>query len=507
MSNDDIDEVFESLIEETEEEVSDANADAVFSEFIEEDDKLKETVNDEFSVLLDEDEKIKQEQEAEAAKVRAAQEAELAKLKEAKKAQEAELARIKEAKEAAAAKLKEAAEADLKKATDAEFSEFIEEDTKLKKATDDAFSAALKEEEKIAKQTDLEFLNMVNEEKQTNSAFDNLMEFDGLTTPEIAARSLSKVAEDTQKQSQLTEQQITEKNIANLQTQINNLSASLSRGIASSGGGGSTRLMDNDDVVFSRPSDNHILQYDGSINKFVSRHASDLLETDSIGGYEFTGGFTDRVSGQAGASDIGNDVEYTSAMVSAGTWLRFGFDSTRQIANDLPYWGDGADPDEAPHSGTTDYQGVGVFSGAYMPSGVTSLFNFTDNTTYNAAQESGSLQYTAATGSYDMSQLKVGDFCQFRFDFNLTAQFPNTTIELGLIWATRNASDDVTFTFALTGQPLFLGDVAGETFLNRPIITAYLASAEDVNARALPAIRADQPVFVQPLTSLFVVGR
>ena len=35
------------------------------------------------------------------------------------------------------------------------------------------------------------------------------------------------------------------------------------------------------------------------------------------GGYEFTGGFTDRVSGQAGANDIGNDGEYTSGMVSA----------------------------------------------------------------------------------------------------------------------------------------------------------------------------------------------
>jgi hypothetical protein len=55
------------------------------------------------------------------------------------------------------------------------------------------------------------------------------------------------------------------------------------------------------------------------------------------GGYEFTGGFTDRVSGAAGSSDIGNDVEYTQAMVESHAWLRFGLDATRQQANDTPY--------------------------------------------------------------------------------------------------------------------------------------------------------------------------
>ena len=225
----------------------------------------------------------------------------------------------------------------------------------------------------------------------------------------------------------------------------------------------------------------------------------------SKGGYEFTGGFTDRTTGQAGASDIGTDVEYTSAMASAGQWLRFGFDSTQQNTNDAPYWAD--EEGTAPGSGTTDYQGVGSFSGFYMPAGVTSMFNYTDNTAYNAAVSSGSLQYTAATGSYDMTQLAPGDLCSFRFDFNVTPQQPNTTVEVGLIWQTRDASDVATFTFALTGEPIFFGDVAGETFLNRPTITAYLASQEDVNARALPAIRASEGVFVQPLTTLYTVIR
>jgi hypothetical protein len=226
------------------------------------------------------------------------------------------------------------------------------------------------------------------------------------------------------------------------------------------------------------------------------------------GGYEFTGGFTDRVSGTAGASDIGNDVEYTQAMVDSDAWLRFGFDATRQQANDSPYWGNSpTNADEAPHSGTTEYIGKGVFSGSYMPKNVNNMFSFDDDTAYNAASTSGTV-YNAATGSYRMDELQVGDFCQFRFDFNLTPQFANTTVEVGLIWANRNASNVVTYTFALTGEPLFYGaGTTGQTFLNRPMITAYLASDEDVNARALPAIRADQPIFVQPLTTLFRVGR
>jgi hypothetical protein len=226
------------------------------------------------------------------------------------------------------------------------------------------------------------------------------------------------------------------------------------------------------------------------------------------GGYELTGGFIDRTTGQSGASDIGTDVSYTTAMAANKQWLRFGFSAAQQIANDAPYWGDGADSVEAPHAGTTDYIGKGLFSGAYMPEGVNNMFAFDDATPYNDASTSGTLQYNAATGSYRMDELTVGDFCQFRFDFNVTPQIANTTLEVGLIWQTRDASDNATFTFALTGEPVYFGEGSvRNTFLMRPMISAYLASAEDVNARALPAIRSDNPVFVQPLTTLYTVAR
>ena len=226
----------------------------------------------------------------------------------------------------------------------------------------------------------------------------------------------------------------------------------------------------------------------------------DSASLRSEGGYEFTGGFTDRTTGQSGASDIGSNVQYTQAMVDDERWLRFGFDASSQATNDFAYW---SDPTPAPTAG------VGLFGGSYMPAGVTSLFDysFDDTPGYSAASDGGT-KYTAATGSYDFSQCRAGDLALVRFDFNCLPQVANTTVEVGLIWATRDSSDNITFTFALAGEPIFFGTgTVGRTFLNRPIMSAYFASNEDVNARALPAIRADNVVQIQPLTTLCTIVR
>jgi hypothetical protein len=217
-------------------------------------------------------------------------------------------------------------------------------------------------------------------------------------------------------------------------------------------------------------------------------------------GYEFTGGFTDRTTGTAGSSDVGTNVFYSQTEVDNKRWMRFGIDSTQQLANDNPYWTD-------PTPATAD--GIGLFGGSYMPGNVTSLFDFNFNaSTYSDAVETGDLQYTAANGSLDFTECVAGDLALVRFDFNIVPQIANTTVEVALIWQTRSAADVPTFTFALAGQPIFFGTGSvGETFLNRPTISAYFASNEDVNARALPAIRADNPVQIQPLTMLSTIQR
>lgn len=137
------------------------------------------------------------------------------------------------------------------------------------------------------------------------------------------------------------------------------------------------------------------------------------------------------------------------------------------------------------------------------------MFDFGFNaSSYSDAVETGDFQYTAADGSFDFTECRAGDLALVRFDFNILPQIANTTLEVAMIWQTRDSSDNPTFTFALTGDPMFYGTgTVGRTFLARPILSAYFASNEDVNARALLAIRADNPVQIQPLTTLVTIQR
>jgi hypothetical protein len=225
---------------------------------------------------------------------------------------------------------------------------------------------------------------------------------------------------------------------------------------------------------------------------------TETINEYATAGYEFTGGFSDRTSGQSGANDLGTNVQYTSGQATAGVWRRFGFSTARQVANDVQYWGE-TDPDFD--------QTKGLFGGLYMPTGITNLIDYSD-TSLSAAVETGDLQYTAADGSYDMTQCSPGDRIQVRFSFNVVPQIANSTLEVGLIWATRDDNDAVTFTFPLTTQPVFYGTgTQGQAYLNRVEMSAYLASGEDVNARALPAIRCDNAILIQPLSTLITVVR
>ncbi len=215
-------------------------------------------------------------------------------------------------------------------------------------------------------------------------------------------------------------------------------------------------------------------------------------------GYEFTGGFVDRTTGIAGANSLGSNVQYTNTEATNNSWRRFGFSTARQLANDVEYWGE---------TNPNFNQSKGLFGGLYMPEGITDLINYSD-TSLSGAVTSGDLQYSAAEGSYDMTQCQVGDRIQVRFSFNVVPQIANSTLEVGLIWATRDSNDNVTFTFPLTTQPIFYGTGSqGVAYLNRVEMSAYIASEEDVNARALPAIRCNNEILIQPLTTLITVIR
>jgi len=234
---------------------------------------------------------------------------------------------------------------------------------------------------------------------------------------------------------------------------------------------------------------------------------SDRTAAGATTGYEFTGGFEERSTGQSGADDLGSNVQYTNAQADAGIWKRFGFDAAQQVTNDVAYF-------PTPEEGFD--QSKGLFGGIHMPSDVTNLFDFSFDDTEAATgsfSEStegqiGGLLYTEAFGSYDIRECSVGDLVKVRFSFNAIPQIANSTLEVGLIWMTRDKDDRPTFTFPLTTQPIYFGTgTQGQVFLNRVEMSAYVASDEDLNARFLPAIRCNNEILIQPLTTLISVIR
>ena len=241
----------------------------------------------------------------------------------------------------------------------------------------------------------------------------------------------------------------------------------------------------------------------------TSDHIDNPILDEGIGGYELTGGFADRLTGASGVNEIGSNVDYTQTMAEANTHYRFGFDRDTQVLRDAPYWTDDpTDEDEAKGSGTFRYIDKGVFSGEYIPPTHSQLIDFSGHDTYNTSTTLSGLTVTTANGSFDFSDGRPGDLAKVRFDFNVVPKVPNTTLIPGLIWSTRDANKAITFTFFLAGTPIFF-DAAkvGKVTLCRPLLTGYFASKEDVRACALPAIKSDQAIYIQPLTTLVQIER
>ena len=261
---------------------------------------------------------------------------------------------------------------------------------------------------------------------------------------------------------------------------------------------GDTYVVDSDTYTFNgiswdrttiRPGNSTL--YGAGIAVGISSDDPAIVGAD--GGYEFTGAFEDR------RVQTDGEVLYTASQAVSNTWRRFGFSAQANVDFDSPYF-----PTEEGYDSAK-----GLFGGTHMPAGVDTLFDFSD-TSFEAAGTltSPSDPYTQATGSLDFRQCRVGDLLRLRFDFNVTPQQANTTLEVCLVWATRNSDNTVTFDFPLTAQPIFFGTgTVGRTMLNRVELSAYFASEEDVNARALPAIRADNEIIIAPLTCLATIIR
>ena len=111
---------------------------------------------------------------------------------------------------------------------------------------------------------------------------------------------------------------------------------------------------------------------------------------------------------------------------------------------------------------------------------------------------------TSRTGTLRFDELDTGTTNLLRFDMNITPQIANTTIEVGLWFEPRSELDGtIEGAFPLPGNPLFFGTgTVGNTYLSRPTTTMYIASDSDRFAYALPVIKSDNPITIEPLSML-----
>ncbi len=230
----------------------------------------------------------------------------------------------------------------------------------------------------------------------------------------------------------------------------------------------------------------------------VKRKGEDSLINKGKSGYSHTGAFADKPTDNNFVWEAGAGINYTAQDVNDELYKVMSLSRGVHEAVDNPYW-------STPQP--TNELGIGLFRGANLPEGVDSLvdYDFVYNDNYD---ENGSTGFEGSTGRIDLSDCVYGDQLRVRFDFNVIPQIANTTVEPALWYSNRNDSDEITFTFPLTTTPIFYGGgTVGKTYLNRVDISAWITSNEDVNALTLPAIKADNPVIIQPLGLLITILR
>tara|TARA_R110000772_G_scaffold49294_4_gene113494 strand:+ start:8680 stop:9435 length:756 start_codon:yes stop_codon:yes gene_type:complete len=195
---------------------------------------------------------------------------------------------------------------------------------------------------------------------------------------------------------------------------------------------------------------------------------------------------------------VDSSVSYLQSDVDANLFKVFSLNEANHLSGDNPYWS------TPTPSGVT---GIGLFQGANLPEGVSSLmdYSYVYNDNYPG---NGTTGFEGTTGRLKLNDCVYGDLLKVRFDFNIIPQIANTTVEPALWYSNRDENDDITFTFPLTASPIFYGTgTVGNTYLNRVEISAWITSDEDVNALTLPAMKSDNPVIIEPLGMLITIIR
>ena len=240
------------------------------------------------------------------------------------------------------------------------------------------------------------------------------------------------------------------------------------------------------------------LDASGNIGVSLASSGSENPLEKGVAGYGHTGGFAGKPLSNNYVWQAGSGIRYDQNDVVSGSYKVFSLDDDVHTAVDQPYW---STPD------VSGLPNVDLFNGFALPDGVDTLFDYTYDFDANYPASVGT-GYEGSIGRIKLNDLRYGDLLRVRFDFNVIPQITNTTIEPALWYSNRNANDDITFTFPLTASPIFYGaGTVGNTYLNRVDISAWIISDEDINALALPAIKSDNQVIIQPLGLLVQVVR
>ena len=241
------------------------------------------------------------------------------------------------------------------------------------------------------------------------------------------------------------------------------------------------------DSIGNFTEDDFLLVFDNETN--TSRKASiDTVATISgtKGGFTFTSGFDKRVAG-----DNTEPIRVTSDQVNK--WVPLDLNANTQSVLDEPWW-----PGAAPSNG------IDLFGGSALPHGVSRMLDFTQTWSTDSYSDVSDLLGDSRTGTLRFDELDTGTTNLLRFDMNITPQIANTTVEVGLWFQPRSSLDGlIEGAFPLPGNPLFFGTgTVGNTYLSRPTTTMYIASDADRFAYALPVIKSDNPIIIEPLSML-----
>jgi hypothetical protein len=231
-------------------------------------------------------------------------------------------------------------------------------------------------------------------------------------------------------------------------------------------------------------SDDLVLVWD--VDTGTSRRAS-ISTVASVsgtkGGFTFSGGFERR----------GNPI----AVTTTNKWVPLDLSAAKQASIDAPWW-----PGAAPSNG------VDLFGGTALPFGVTRMLDFTQSwdTSGDADVDDSDLtQNGNRVGTLRFDELDTGTTNFIRIDMNITPQIANTTLEFGLWFQPKLSLDGANDggAFPLPGSPLFFGTgTVGNTYLSRPTTTMYIASSSDQFAYAIPVVKSDNPVIIEPYSML-----